>query len=168
MDALKEAKTLAPENTEVNSWLGYTYYRSGDVQSARLACESGDNANRPICLAMVYNKLGRQADAEAILSKLQADRRDANAVFYAMIYAQWGNTGKALDWLDTAMRRRDPYLIKLKVNASFDPLRKEPRFQAIVKALKYPDGGLRRRPLQRLDGLHRGARLDPQCARPSD
>jgi hypothetical protein len=72
---------------------------------------------------MVYNKLGRQADAEAIVSKLQADRRDGtNAVFYAMIYAQWDETGRALGWLDTAMRRRDPYLVKLKVNASFDPL----------------------------------------------
>ena len=139
LEALKEAKTLVPENAQVNSWLGYTYYSSGDLQSARSACESGDKANRSICLSMVYNKLGRQADAESLVSKLQAERGDESAVFYAMIYAQWGKTGKALDWLDTAMRRRDPYLKKLKVNASFDPLRKEPRFQAIVRALKFPD-----------------------------
>jgi hypothetical protein len=60
-------------------------------------------------------------------------------VFYAMINGSGAKTGKALDWLDTAMHRRDPYLEKSKVNVSFDPLRKEPRFQAIVKALKYPD-----------------------------
>jgi hypothetical protein len=37
------------------------------------------------------------------------------------------------------MRLRDPYLIYVKADRSFDPLRKEPRFQAIERALKFPD-----------------------------
>ena len=45
----------------------------------------------------------------------------------------------ALDWLETAMRNRDPYLAYTKVNPFFDPLRSEPRFQAIELALKFPD-----------------------------
>jgi TolB-like protein len=137
--ALKEAKALAPNNSGINAWLGYTYYGSGDFQSARLACESGDKSNRPTCLAMVYNKLDRQPEAESLLTKFQADRGDTSAVFYAMIYAQWGKTTRALDWLETAMRHRDPYLEKLKINANFDPLRSEPRFQAIERELKFLD-----------------------------
>ena len=137
--ALKEAKALAPDNAGINAWLGYTYYASGDFQSARPACESGDKSNRPICLAMVYNKLERQPEAESLLTQFQADRGDASAVFYAMIYAQWGKTTRALDWLETAMRHRDPYLEKLKINANFDPLRSEPRFQAIERELKFLD-----------------------------
>ena len=88
---------------------------------------------------MVYNKLDRQPEAESLLTKFQADRGDTSAVFYAMIYAQWGKTTRALDWLETAMRHRDPYLEKLKTNASFDPLRNEPRFQAIERELKFLD-----------------------------
>jgi TolB-like protein len=137
--ALKEAKALAPNNVGINSWLGYTYYRSGDFQSARPACESGDKSNRPICLAMVYNKLERQPEAESLLTKFQGDRGDTGAALYAMIYAQWGKTARALDWLETAMRHRDPYLEKLKINANFDPLRSEPRFQAIERELKFLD-----------------------------
>jgi TolB-like protein/tetratricopeptide (TPR) repeat protein len=136
--ALKEAKALASDNAGINAWLGYTYYASGDFQSALPACESGDKSNRPICLAIVYNKLERRPEAESLLTKLQADRGDTSAVFYAMIYAQWGKTTRALDWLEIAMRHRDPYLEKLKTNASFDPLRSEPRFQAIERELKFP------------------------------
>jgi TolB-like protein/Flp pilus assembly protein TadD len=138
LTALKEAKALAPDNAGINAWLGYTYYASGDFESARPACESGDKSNRLICLALVYNKLERRPEAESLLAKIQADRGDSSAVFYAMIYAQWGKTTRALDWLETAMRNRDPYLEKLKTNASFDPLRSEPRFQAIERELKFP------------------------------
>ena len=46
---------------------------------------------------------------------------------------------KALEWLDTAMRLRDPGLVYLKTDPLMDPLRKEPRFQAVMRELKFPD-----------------------------
>jgi hypothetical protein len=57
---------------------------------------------------------------------------------YSGIYAQWGDTTKALEWLDTAMRLHDPALVWLKLDPLSDPLRKESRFQAIERALKFP------------------------------
>ena len=56
-----------------------------------------------------------------------------------MIYSEWGDTARALDWLETAVRRHDPYLIIVKMAPGFDPLRNEPRFQAIERALKFPN-----------------------------
>jgi hypothetical protein len=56
-----------------------------------------------------------------------------------MIYAQRGEPARALDWLDRAVRERDPYLEYVKTNDFLDPLRKEPRFQAIERSLKFPD-----------------------------
>ena len=49
------------------------------------------------------------------------------------------NRPKALEWLDTAMRRRDPGLLNLKTDPLMDPLRKEPRFQAVLRELKFPN-----------------------------
>jgi hypothetical protein len=60
-------------------------------------------------------QLERQAETESLFTKFQADRGDTTAVFYAMIHAQLGKTKRALDWLETAMRHRDPYLEKLKI-----------------------------------------------------
>jgi len=58
---------------------------------------------------------------------------------YTQIYAQRGDRDKALQWLDTALRLRDGGFRRLKTDPLMDPLRKEPRFRAIEKALKFPD-----------------------------
>jgi hypothetical protein len=86
----------------------------------------------------VLGGVGRHADAEAELSKLKANG-DAAAYQYATIYAQWGNRAKALEWLETALRLRDPGLIYLKTDPLMDPLRKELRFQAMMRELKFPN-----------------------------
>ena len=137
--ALTDAKALTPEDVSVNMWLGIAYYMSGDFQSARTACERAGEVNGPWCLAMIYDKLGRHTEAETMLAKVRTIAGDRLAEGYADIYAQWGDTARALDWLETAMRNRDPYLAYTKVNFFFDPLRNEPRFQAIERALKFPD-----------------------------
>ena len=89
-------------------------------------------------MAVTYDKLGRHADAEAVLAKLRASNGDGPAYQYATIYAQWGETAKALDWLEAAVRLHDTGLAYLKTDPLIDPLRKEPRFQAIERALKFP------------------------------
>ena len=137
--ALNDAQALTPEDVSVNMWLGMTYYLSGDFQNARTACERAGEVNGPWCLAMIYDKLGRHTEAETMLAKVRTIAGDRLAEGYADIYAQWGDTARALDWLETAMRNRDPYLAYTKVNPFFDPLRNEPRFLAIERALKFPD-----------------------------
>jgi len=137
--AFMHAKELAPSYAFTNSWLSYTYLATGDVPSAHAACDRADESNKLICLAVVYDKLGRHAEARQALSQLQAESGDAAAVFYAMIYAQWGDTAHALAWLETAMRHRDPYLLRVRQGQLLDPLRNEPRFQAIQRELKFPN-----------------------------
>ncbi|MBV8308239.1 MAG: hypothetical protein JO274_12225, partial [Gammaproteobacteria bacterium] len=63
---------------------------------------------------------------------------NAGAYFYAAIHAQWGNTPQALEWLETALKLRDQQLINLKTDPLLDPLRQEPRFQAIERELRFP------------------------------
>ena len=57
----------------------------------------------------------------------------------SMIYAQWGDTASALDSLEAAMRSPDFWLQSVRAEGIFDPLRNEPRFQAIERALKFPE-----------------------------
>jgi TolB-like protein/lipoprotein NlpI len=138
--AFTDALALDPEDPQSNASLGLAYYGLGDFERARASCERmpEDPFNQQ-CLAVTYDKLGRHADAEAMLAKCMGSQGDASAYQYADIYAQWGNTGKALEWLDTAMRLRDPGLLNLKTDPLIDPLRKEPRFQAMMRVLKFPD-----------------------------
>ena len=74
-----------------------------------------------------------------MLTKLKAAAGDAMAYQYATIYAQWGQRAKALEYLETAMRLRDPGLQLLKTDPLLDPLRQEPRFKALERELKFPN-----------------------------
>ena len=139
IEAFKHSLALDPENTPPYWLSGLAYYALGDFQNARASCEaktSGWETQR--CLAMTYEKLGRHADARSMLAKLKAWGGDGAPYVYATVYAQWGDATQALGLLETALRLKDSMLENLKVDPLLDPLRKEPRFQAIEQELKYP------------------------------
>jgi len=97
-----------------------------------------DDAFSQVCLAVTYHKLGRHADAESTLAKLKKSLADGAAHQYAEIYAQWGDTSEAFEWLEVALRLRDPGLEELKVDPFLDPLRNQPRFQSAERELTLP------------------------------
>jgi TolB-like protein/lipoprotein NlpI len=137
--AFSEGISLYPGDKAFYTYRGLTYYGLGDPQSARASCETKrDYLGNQWCLAVTYDKLGRHADAEAELAKLKASMGDVMAYQYAAIYAQRGDNPKALEWLETALRLRDPGLEQLKTDPLMDPLRKEARFQAVMRELKFP------------------------------
>ena len=138
--AYNDALALEPDSADTYGWRGLAYYALANFDSARSSCVSKSDAWVSLwCLAMAYDKLGRHADAEAVLAKLTAAFGDAPAYQDATIYAQWGDRAKALEWLEKALQVRDPGLAMLRVDPFLDPLRKEPRFQAIERELKFPN-----------------------------
>jgi len=142
VSALHDALTL-DRAFSVDQWVRadqwVPYYVLGDYESAREMCESNlQNSGSHMCLALVYDKLGRHADAEAELTKCKSENPD-DWVTFAVIYAQWGDTAKALSFLELALRKRHVALEYLKTFPLVDPLRKEPRFQAVERALKFPN-----------------------------
>ncbi len=138
--AFTDTLSLDPQFKPSYATRGLSFYALGDLDHARASCETQrDFWTSQWCLAIVYDKLGRHADAEAELAKLKAFGGDGAAYQYATIYAQWGDRPKALEWLETAWRLRDPGLESLKTDPLMDPLREEPRFQVIQRELKFPD-----------------------------
>jgi TolB-like protein/Flp pilus assembly protein TadD len=138
--AYHQALTLDPHLALAIGGSGLMYYALGDLQSARSTCAvSPDFWLSQMCLSVAYHKLGQHADAEAMLTKLRAASGDGVVYQYAQIYAQWGNRPKAVEELEKAVRLRDPGTHLLKTDFLLDPLRNEPRFQAIERKLKFPD-----------------------------
>ena len=138
--ALSDGLAIEP-GVDIRTELGITQYLLGDLQAARASCErvAGEYDLGQQCLAITYQKLGRHVDAEAALTKLKALWGDSGPTVYAVVYAQWGDTTKALEWLETAERLRTPGLEGLKTSPLLDPLRNQPRFQAIERELKFPN-----------------------------
>ena len=51
----------------------------------------------------------------------------------AVIHAEWGDADAAFGWLDRAIEARDPGVSYLLGDDLVDPLRGDPRFQAVLQ-----------------------------------
>ena len=140
IEAFNRGSSINPQLGDAAAFRGLSYRRLGQLGAASDSCESPPiNINNLACLAIVYHEQGRIAEAEAALTKITRTYGEAAAIQYAEIYAQWNDVPTALAWLDTAYHLRDVGLASLKRNELLDPLRTEPRFQAIEHKLNFPN-----------------------------
>jgi TolB-like protein/Flp pilus assembly protein TadD len=139
--AFQNEQAIDPNYVEPYGWT--INFSLGNLQESRAMCEkTAGNWGSQVCLAIVYDRVGRHADAEAQLAKFRSASPAADDFYqYAEIYAQWGQISKALEQLESAMHSKEVQqaLAFLKVDPLLDPLRKEPRFQAIERELKFPE-----------------------------
>jgi len=137
--ATHQALVLDPDYPFPYRWV--PDYILGNYQDVRASCESRPQySESQVCLAMVYDKLGRRADRESQLAKYkESNPKHDDWPQYAQVYAQWGDLDKAIDCLEAALQIHHVALQELKVDPLLDPLRREPRFQAIERALKFPN-----------------------------
>jgi len=82
--ALRTAISLQPDWVRNYALLGRAQYARGDFEAARSSCEAAlaDEMGQG-CLAVVYRKLGRQADAEAMLHRVMSSEGDEGAYDFA-------------------------------------------------------------------------------------
>jgi TolB-like protein/DNA-binding winged helix-turn-helix (wHTH) protein/tetratricopeptide (TPR) repeat protein len=140
IEAFEHAIKLNPGHaTEAYQRRGRLYYLIGNYQLAKASCEAElDVYHQQACMPLVLEKLGQHEAAQAALATAMAAQGDYGSYQFAQIYAQWGKKKEALDWLETGLRVFDPGIECVRTDAFLDSLRGEPRFQAIVRALKYP------------------------------
>lgn len=140
MEPLERGQRLDPNLRQLNDTLCVNQYAMGELEAALESCSRDpDYWGVQTTLAIVLHKLKRQSEARAVLEKLIADNGDSASYQYAQIYAQWGDIPKALQAVETALREKDPGVLDLKTDFLLDPLRQEPRFQAAMKKLNFPD-----------------------------
>ena len=93
-------------------------------------------------LARTYALSGRTADARKIMRRLESGGPPGDALhpwFIASAYTALGEDEKAIDWLEKAYEARILFLPNLKreraSGGTFQSLRGNPRFQALLKRL---------------------------------
>jgi tetratricopeptide (TPR) repeat protein len=100
------------------------------------------NCDDPGCLAVradIYGIAGRPQEAVKIIRQLQGYSR-AHYVFpsiFARAYLAAGDKEQALTWFERAYDEKDPWLFWLKVWPTLDPIRSEPRFEALLRKVNY-------------------------------
>jgi TolB-like protein len=91
-------------------------------------------------LALVYGLAGRKSETQKIISELK-ERSRHHYVFpsvFAYAYLGLGDRDQALTFLERAYEEQDPGLFLLNVSPLLDPLRSEPRFQALLRCMNFP------------------------------
>ena len=66
------------------------------------------------------------------------DTRYCSACVIAWVYIGLGEYDQAFDWLSQAYDDRDSYLCYLGSQCTYDPLRSDPRFQALLQRMNFP------------------------------
>jgi class 3 adenylate cyclase/TolB-like protein len=91
-------------------------------------------------LGYAYARQGQRDKAIETMEELNqlARRRFVSPYCQALIYLGLGENSQAIDWLDKAYEERSPWLDWLKVERIFDPLRSDPRFQALYEKMNFP------------------------------
>jgi eukaryotic-like serine/threonine-protein kinase len=88
-------------------------------------------------IASAHAAAGRIADAQAILDRL-ADRARVEEVppeVFALVYTRLGRFDEAFKYLDRAIQVKSARILWMKVDPRWDPLRSDPRFNALVRTL---------------------------------
>ena len=88
-------------------------------------------------LGYVLARAGRRDEAQTILGELTAlaRREYVSPVSLATVHIGLGNLDVALDWAERAYEERRGWPAYFKVNPLVDPLRGQPRFEALVKRM---------------------------------
>src|SRR5437762_10459656 len=86
-------------------------------------------------LAQGYAQAGQRDEALKLLAQMDelATKRYVGVWSFAIVHLALGEKEKAIDELERAFRERsDPFITFIKVRTLFDPLRGDPRFQALL------------------------------------
>jgi len=109
---------------------------TGDAsQALELASNEPLGFMHDTALAILQHRLGDTESAQQQIDKMVADYGDSAAYQYGQVYAQWGDTDKALGWLETAIAIRDPGLLLAGTDTLLDPLRDDPRFVKVLASI---------------------------------
>ena len=88
-------------------------------------------------LAILEHKLGNREEAEIAMASLIEGYRDNGLYQQAQVRAQWGDIDGSIAALNRGRGIGDPGVSQVVVDPLLDPLRDDPRFQALMKAVGY-------------------------------
>jgi TolB-like protein/Flp pilus assembly protein TadD len=140
---LRKTTELDPASVEPQVILGEVNEVSGDRQQAiteyQRAYDLNPHSGRPApdILARVYALKGERAEALQQIDQVRELARvgKAPAFFLAVNYLQLGDKSQAIDWLEQSYRKKEVFITSIKVNPRLDPLRGDPRFEALVEKI---------------------------------
>jgi TolB-like protein/DNA-binding winged helix-turn-helix (wHTH) protein/Tfp pilus assembly protein PilF len=131
---------------QAHQTLGWVYLNTGKPDNAirefrnALQLSGPDDSDLMLDLGFAYAVNGERDEARKILAKLKAlhERGLAASGSIGILYGALGESDEAFAWLQRAYAERDPELTYIKIGRRFEPLRRDPRYQELVRRVGLP------------------------------
>jgi tetratricopeptide (TPR) repeat protein len=121
--------------------LAVIYVEKGKYEEAIQQFQKlGDQPHALGHMGNAYARMGREAEARAMISELQKHVQSTGVGRYeiALVYAALGEKDEAFAWLEKSFAARDKGLTYLKIDPCLDPLRSDSRFQDLIRRVGFP------------------------------
>ena len=148
----QDVKALELEPSQFNTHVRLTslYIQMGrfaEAQSEIATEESLSPGSRMALIqkGLLYAKTGRTLQAEEIVKELNSSGKRGEIASTAMIELVLGRKDEGLQLLEKCYQQRDPGLLAYDEWA-FNPVRDDPRFQAILRDVGIPENAILRKP----------------------
>jgi Flp pilus assembly protein TadD len=131
--------TFGPGNTDLARSLEHLGRFDEALELFRRGTAGPDGTVPPTSgLAIMLWRAGRHDEARAVMAAVVecASRQWVAPFGIASFHAVAGESATALDWLERGVAQRDGSMTLLNVHPRLDTLRGEPRFRALLAALK--------------------------------
>ena len=140
---LSETLALDERADNARTYLGRAYMHTGEYERAitefrkRHSLAPGSYGD----VAQAFALSDRREEAQAELQRLLklSKERHVQALDIATVYASLGETEQTFEWLERAFHDRSTNLGFLAQDPTFDAVREEPRFAALVKRIGVQD-----------------------------
>jgi tetratricopeptide (TPR) repeat protein len=156
-ESIAAFRAVAADNDDqlTISGLALVLLQHGDIEAAlEVINHAGAGGRSPMLLAFrgyAFGRAGRRAEAAQALRELTAfaPGRPVEPSNLFLIHSGLGDRDRALHDLAEARARHHSSLIFLRTDAVFDPVRSDPRFDALLKSVGLSDEDLAKRRAQR-------------------
>jgi tetratricopeptide (TPR) repeat protein len=146
VDQAKVALDLDSTYARARFWIGMAEEQLGRsdeaIRELKATIEKGGATSAYVAaLGHVYATSGRRREALRILEDLETQSKSGyvSSLDIATVRLGLGDTDAALAMLDRAVQAHDGGLVFLAVDPRYDPVRRDPRFQCLLRRIGFPD-----------------------------
>ncbi len=143
-EELRKALEMNPQYPPAHLFLGRVYQAKGLYDQAIAEYQATGPLKEWVPtvagIGYVYGIQGKRQEALQVLSNLEARSKKEYVTAYAvaLVHAALGDKDQAFAWLDKAVEERTHWLVWLKRDLRWEPIRSDPRFEALIKRVGFP------------------------------
>jgi tetratricopeptide (TPR) repeat protein len=135
---LNKVLALEPEYRDAHIWLSYSYAKKGLYEEAGSESQIMEGSWLE---AFILALAGRPAEARKLAEQIPDERSETpnGNFFLAVVLGELGERDRAFALLEQAYHGRSALMSVMKVDPRIDSLRDDPRFEALLRRLDFPN-----------------------------